>query len=110
LQPDGNLDKFFDHARTAHRKRPFLFWLEHLGAWPISTAEPLSGIFDFNRAPYFQSFVEVRIERSARRVRLLLHEAGGPLRWRDLQLGGDVLLPGANLDDQVDFVIPMASR
>jgi uncharacterized membrane protein HdeD (DUF308 family) len=95
-------------SETPLWKRPFLFWLENFGAWPISTAEPLSGIFDFNRAPYFQSFIEVRVERSAHRVRLFLHGAGGPLRWRDLQLGGDVLPPGAQPEDQVDFVIPMA--
>jgi hypothetical protein len=66
-------------SETPLWKRPFLFWLEHFGAWPISTAEPLSGIFDFNRAPYFQSFVEVRVERSVRRVRLILHRTIGKL-------------------------------
>lgn len=90
-------------SETPLWKRPFLFWLERFGAWPISTAEPLSGIFDFNRAPFFQSFMEVRVERSAQRVHFLLHGAGGPLRWRDLQLGGAVLPQGAKPDDPVDF-------
>ena len=90
-------------SETPLWKRPFLFWLERFGAWPISTAEPLSGIFDFNRAPFFQSFIEVRVERSAQRVHFLLHGAGGPLRWRDLQLGGAVLPQGAKPDDPVDF-------
>jgi uncharacterized membrane protein HdeD (DUF308 family) len=97
-------------SETPLWKRPFLFWLEHFGAWPISTAEPLSGIFDFNRAPYFQSFVEVRFERSAHRARLILHGTTGPLRWRDLQLGGDLPPAGTKPDDRVEFVIPMASR
>jgi hypothetical protein len=101
----GKLD-----SETPLWKRPFLLWLEHFGAWPISTAEPLSGIFDFNHAPYFQSFVEVRVERSAQRVRVILHGAGGPLRWRDLQLGGHVLPKGAKPEDPVEFVIPMASK
>jgi hypothetical protein len=101
----GKLD-----SETPLWKRPFLLWLEHFGAWPISTAEPLSGIFDFNRAPYFQSFIEVRVERSASRIRLILHGAGGQLRWRDLQIGGDVLPPGAQLEDEVDFVVPMTPR
>jgi hypothetical protein len=97
-------------SETPLWKRPFLFWLEHFGAWPISTAEPLSGIFDFNRAPYFQSFVEVRVERSVRRVRLILHGTTGPLLWRDLQLGGRLPPAGTNPDDRVEFVIPMVSK
>jgi uncharacterized membrane protein HdeD (DUF308 family) len=97
-------------SETPLWKRPFLFWLEHFGAWPISTAEPLSGIFDFNRAPYFQSFVEVRVERSAHRVRLILHGTTGPLHWRDLQLGGGLPRAGTNPDDRVEFVIPMVSQ
>ena len=33
-------------------------------AWPFS-AEYLSALFDYNVAPFFQSFVEVRVEPSA---------------------------------------------
>jgi uncharacterized membrane protein HdeD (DUF308 family) len=91
-------------------KRPFLLWLENFGAWPISTAEPLSGIFDFNHAPYFQSFVEVRVERSAQRVRVILHGAGGPLQWRDLHLSDHALAKGVKTEDSVEFVIPMTSK
>ena len=97
-------------SETPLWKRPFLLWLEHFGAWPISTAEPLSGIFDFNRAPYFQSFVEVRVERSAHRVRLTLQGTTGPLLWHDLQLGGQLPPTGANPEDPVEFVIPMVSK
>jgi uncharacterized membrane protein HdeD (DUF308 family) len=97
-------------SETPLWKRPFLLWLEHFGAWPISTVEPLSGIFDFNRAPYFQSFVEVRVERSAHRVRLKLQGTSGPLLWHDLQLGGHLPPAGANRNDPAEFVIPMASE
>jgi hypothetical protein len=97
-------------SETPLWKRPFLFWLEHFGAWPISTTEPLSGIFDFNRAPYFQSFVEVRVERSAHRARLILHGTTGPLHWRDLQLGGGLHPADTKPDDRVEFVIPMVSQ
>ena len=45
----------------------------------------------------------MRVERSAQRVHFLLHGAGGPLRWCDLQLGGAVLPQGAKPDDPVDF-------
>jgi uncharacterized membrane protein HdeD (DUF308 family) len=105
----GDLKRKLD-SETPLWKRPFLFWLEHFGAWPISTAEPLSGIFDFNRAPYFQSFIEVRVERSAHRVRLILHGTIGPLLWRDLQLGGGLPTADTKPDDRVEFVIPMVSQ
>jgi hypothetical protein len=72
--------------------------------------EALSGIFDFNRAPFFQSFMEVRVEGSARRVRLILHGVHGPLRWRDLEIGGEVLPKGASPDDPVEWIVPMESR
>ena len=63
--------------------------------------------FRFQRAPFFQSFVEVRVERSRRRVVLVLNGAHGPLQWRDLQIGGTVVPPGATLDDPVEFIVPM---
>ena len=42
-------------------------------------------MFDFNHAPFYQSFVEVRVERSKKRVVFALHGVNGPVRWRDLQ-------------------------
>ena len=51
--------------------------------------------------------MEVRVERSKRRVALVLNGVRGPLHWRDLQVGGDVLPPGATLDDPVEFLVPM---
>ena len=87
-------------------KKPFWHWIKWFNAWPVSV-EALSGVFDFNRAPFFQSFMEVRVERSKRRVVLILNGVQGPLHWRDLQIGGDVLPPGATLDDPVEFLVPM---
>jgi uncharacterized membrane protein HdeD (DUF308 family) len=69
--------------------------------------EALSAVFDFNRAPFFQSFMEVRVEGSARRVRLILYGVEGPLRWRDLQTGGALAPTGHRPEEQVEFVIPM---
>jgi 3',5'-cyclic AMP phosphodiesterase CpdA len=91
---------------TAAWKRPLWWWVKYLGAWP-SSAETLSGMFDFNRAPFFQSFAEVRVEGSADRVRVLMHGVHGPLRWRDLERGGQVVPEGRSLDDPVDFVVPL---
>jgi uncharacterized membrane protein HdeD (DUF308 family) len=87
-------------------KQPFWYWIKWFGAWPFHI-EALSGVFDFNHAPFFQSFMEVRVERSKRRVVLALNGIHGPLQWRDLQTGGTVLTPGATLDDPVEFIVQM---
>lgn len=90
-------------------KAPLWLWVKRLGGWPFS-AEALAGAFDYNRAPYLQSFVEVRVEGSANRVRLLLHAAGGPVRWREMQTVGAVVPAGKGGGDEVEFVIPMPAR
>ena len=87
-------------------KQPFWYWIKWFNAWPFSV-EALSGIFDFNRAPFFQSFMEVRVERSKKRVVLVLNGVHGPLRWRDLRTGGAVIPLGAKPDDPVEFIVSM---
>jgi hypothetical protein len=63
-------------AETPAWKQPFWQWIKRFGAWPVSI-ETLSGMFDFNHAPFYQSFVAVRVERSKRRVVFALHGADG---------------------------------
>ena len=87
-------------------KKPFLKWMDWFGGYP-SSVETLSGVFDFNRAPFFQSFMEIKVERSQRRVRLLLYGVNGQLRWRDLQLGGQVKPADKSDDDFVEFFAPL---
>ncbi len=87
-------------------KQPFRYWIKWFNAWPFSV-EALSGIFDFNRAPFFQSFMEVRVERSKKRVVLILNGVHGPLQWRDLQTSGAVIPPRVTLDDPVEFIVSM---
>ena len=84
-------------------KWPAWWWVRRFGAWPFSV-EALSAVFDFNRAPFYQSFMEVRVERSAGRVVLAVHGVDGPLRWRDLQVGGATRPPGRSDDDLVEFI------
>jgi hypothetical protein len=93
-------------SETPLWKLPFWYWIKWFNAWPFST-EAFSGIFDFNRAPFFQSFMEVRVERSKKRVVLILNGIQGPLHWRDLQAGGAAIPAGASPADPVEFVIPM---
>ncbi len=88
-------------------KQPFWQWIKRFGAWPIQI-ETLSGMFDFNNAPFFQSFMEVRVERSRNRVVFALHGVDGPVPRVDLQISpegwasGD---PGA----PVEFVVPLSA-
>jgi hypothetical protein len=49
----------------------------------------------------------VRVERSKKRVVLILNGIQGPLHWRDLQAGGAAIPAGASPADPVEFVIPM---
>jgi hypothetical protein len=90
-------------ARTPWWKRPAWWWTKELHAWPFSS-EYLSALFDYNVAPFFQSFVEVRVERSTGRVRLWPYGVDGRLRWRDLSRSPAL---GASRDDFVEWVIPM---
>src|SRR6516165_367871 len=41
-------------------KQPFWYWIKWFNAWPFHV-EALSGLFDFNHAPFFKSFMEVRV-------------------------------------------------
>jgi uncharacterized membrane protein HdeD (DUF308 family) len=93
-------------AETPVWKHPFWYWIKWFNAWPF-TIEALSGIFDFNRAPFLLSFIEVRVERSKQRVVLALNGVHGPLQWADLQTGGTVTPPGSTPNDAVEFIVAM---
>jgi len=96
------------NAETPFWKWPAWWWIRRNGAWPFSV-EALSAVFDFNRAPFFQSFAEVRVERSRHRVVIAVFGVDGALRWRDLQIGGAVMPPGTSSEDAVEFVLPLGS-
>lgn len=91
---------------TPFWKMPLWLWTKYLSAWP-ATAETTSAAFDYSRTPFFQSFVEVRVESSAKRLRLIPHSATGPLRWREMQTFGAIMPDGAKSEDVVEFVVPM---
>ncbi len=92
-------------AETPWWKWPIWAWTRRFGTWPIST-ETLSGMFDFNHAPFYQSFVEVRVERSKRRVVFALHGVSGAVRWRDMHASFKGVI-GAKPDDPVELVASM---
>jgi hypothetical protein len=92
-------------ARSPRWKRPAWWWTRTFGAWPFS-AEWMSAAFDYNVAPFFQSFIEVRVEASRRRIRLLPYGVHGRLRWRDLAHSAGLAPPDAAIDDAVEWVVP----
>lgn len=93
-------------AETPFWKWPAWWWVKRFGAWPFSV-EALSAVFDFNRAPFFQSFVEVRVERSRNRVVFAVIGVDGPLRGRDIQAGGWGDPAGLAGDAPVEIAVPM---
>jgi uncharacterized membrane protein HdeD (DUF308 family) len=94
-------------AETPWWKWPAWWWIRRHGAWPFSV-EALSAVFDFNRAPFYQSFVEVRVERSRGRVVFALFGVDGPLRWQHLQTGGAVVPAGQPADALAEIVLPLS--
>jgi len=94
------------NARTPWWKRPSWVWTTRYHAWPFSS-EYLSALFDYNVAPFFQSFVEVRVERSAGRVRLWPYGVHGRLRWRDLARSPTLSATTGGADDFAEWIVPM---
>ena len=94
-------------ALTPWWKWPAWWWTRQFAAWPF-TAEWLSAAFDYNVAPFFQSFIEVRVERSANRVRLIPYGVRGRLTWGEIAASESPRAPGAN-QDFVEWVVPMPS-
>lgn len=88
-------DRYLDVVKTTR-----------FNAWPFSP-EWLSAAFDVNMAPFFQSFVEVRVEPSAGRVRIMPYGVHGRLRWSDLQASPTVRSGGIATDAFAEWVIEM---
>jgi hypothetical protein len=95
-------------ARTPWWKRPAWWWTRQFGAWPF-TAEWLSAAFDYNVAPFFQSFVEVKVEPSANRVRLIPYGVNGRLTWDEVAHSNSLVAAGVAGATPVEWVVPMAS-
>lgn len=90
-------------------KMPFYWWLKWFRGYPFDE-EMVSGAFDFNRSPFFQSFLEVSVEHSKNQVKFSLYGANGRLRWRDIQTSGAIKPPDKTDDDFVEFIAPLAAR
>ena len=95
-------------ARTPWWKRPAWWWTRQFGAWPF-TAEWLSAVFDYNVAPFFQSFIEVKVERSTNRVRVIPYGVHGRLTWGELAVSDTLRQSGASGNTPAEWVVPMSS-
>jgi uncharacterized membrane protein HdeD (DUF308 family) len=91
---------------TPWYKAPVWWWTRDYNAWPFS-AKWLSAAFDYNRAPFHQSFVEVQVRPSEGVVRFVPWGIHGPLEWSDLQLR-DFEVP--NGDDMAVFEVAMPGK
>jgi hypothetical protein len=96
-------------ARTPWWKRPAWWWTRQFGAWPFS-AEWLSAAFDYNVAPFFQSFLEVKVEPSLNRVRLIPYGVHGRLTWREFGLSGESRANGGTDPSLAEWIVPMTPR
>lgn len=89
-------------------KRPAWWWTQRWNAWPFS-AEWLSAAFDVNAAPFYQSFVEVRVEPTRSRLRLIPYGVHGRLRWRNFQATAAAFPAGGDGDAEVEWTCLMPS-
>jgi len=93
-------------ANTPFWKAPAWWWTRRFHAWPFST-EWLSPAFDYNVAPFFQSFFEVRVEPSANRVHLLPWGVHGRLRWSDLETSAGLRPAGISADLPAEWIFEL---
>lgn len=89
-------------------KRPVWFWTRQFKGWPFS-AEWLSAAFDSNEAPFYQSFLEVRVEPSKQQIRLIPYGVHGQLRYSDLQMSAGTKPPAPRSNDLMEWTVPMVS-
>jgi 3',5'-cyclic AMP phosphodiesterase CpdA len=85
-------------------KWPAWVWTRSFGAWPAS-AEWLSAMFDYNVAPFFQSFVVVTVDPVGRRITIRPWGIRGPLTWRDFDRSPSMAPSGMAVDTAVEWVV-----
>lgn len=95
-------------ALTPWYKRPAWIWTTKYNGWPFS-AEWLSAAFDHNQAPFFQSFIEVVVERSTGLVRLIPHGVDGQLKWSDFGRSPGFPAHDGEQDMPAEWAFPLPS-
>jgi len=97
-------NKIEDHTRWY--KYPAWWWTKKLNGWPFS-AEWLSAMFDYNKAPFFQSFMEIKVQRSQNRIVLIPYSNHGRIRWKEMTSTTKARPAGSSIDDYAEWIIPM---
>jgi predicted MPP superfamily phosphohydrolase len=93
-------------ANTSWYKYPAWWYTKKFDGWPFS-AEWLSAAFDYNVAPFFQSFMEIRIEKSTNKVRFIPYSQHGRLKWSDITSTNGSRPGGAKTEDLVEWTLPL---
>jgi hypothetical protein len=93
-------------SNTSWYKYPVWWYTRQFNGWPFS-AEWLSAAFDYNVAPFFQSFMEIRVERSTNTVRFIPYSQHGRLKWSDITSTAGARSKGAGMNDLAEWVIPL---
>jgi hypothetical protein len=62
-------------------------------------------MFDYNVAPFFQSFVVVTVDPNARTMTIRPWGVRGPLTWRDLDRSPSMAPPGSESDSAVEWIV-----
>jgi len=90
-------------------KRPAWIWTKKYNGWPFS-AEWLSAAFDYNNAPFFQSFMEIEVNPSQNKIKLKAMGINGPLKWSDMEYSKG-LKPSQLADDAaVEWEFPLKKK
>jgi hypothetical protein len=62
-------------------------------------------MFDYNVAPFFQSFMEIKVEQSQKRIRLIPYSNNGRLKWSDMTGTAGARPVNASPNDLVEWII-----
>ena len=66
-------------------------------------------MFDYNVAPFFQSFVVVTVDPAGRRITIRPWGVHGPLTWNDFDRSTSVIRPDPPPDGAVEWVVSHAA-
>ena len=89
---------------TGWYKYPAWWYTKKFDGWPFST-EWLSAAFDYNESPFFQSFVEVSVEGSQNRIRLIPYSNKGRIKRSEISVSGK--LSNAPEGEYMEWVFPL---
>ena len=93
-------------ANNGILKQPAWYWTKKYNGWPFS-AEWLSAAFDYNKAPFFQSFVEVKVEPSRNKVTIIAYGPKGPLKWSDMEYSEGAKPVNTPNTSPVEWIFPL---